>query len=207
MCACVRACSCVHGARACVRTSARAGIRGAHGHGCVPWADPFTPARSHSRGDDPTRPHALGARLRLQMLEEFKGRSEPTFLVYRNGRLNATIRSANTPALEAAITANTPMLPGDDDIEVRARARSRIPVFGMSPCVRSPLCLPRRAGVWLTRSPHRCIHPRVRRRILHTSPGRRRRWPAARRRSDSSPRRSCAQSLSPRVRAELGRAR
>eukprot|EP00793_Prasinoderma_coloniale_P004457 PRCOL_00000218-RA len=53
----------------------------------------------------------------VEMLEEFKGRSEPTFLVYRNGRLNATIRSANTPALEAAITANTPMLPGDDDIE------------------------------------------------------------------------------------------
>ena len=75
------------------------------------------------------------------MLEEFKGRSEPTFLVYRNGRLNATIRSANTPALEAVITANTPMLPGDDDIEVRAGARSRIPVFGMSPCAFARRCV------------------------------------------------------------------
>jgi hypothetical protein len=49
---------------------------------------------------------------------EHEGRSEPLFLVYRNGALKAKVQGANLPQLLAAIGEWTTPLPGLDDPEV-----------------------------------------------------------------------------------------
>jgi hypothetical protein len=53
---------------------------------------------------------------------EHKGRSEPLFLVYRNGALKAKVHGVNLPSLLGAISEWHTPLPGQDDLEVRGCA-------------------------------------------------------------------------------------
>mmetsp|Transcript_12554 Transcript_12554/g.17155 ORF Transcript_12554/g.17155 Transcript_12554/m.17155 type:complete len:156 (-) Transcript_12554:315-782(-) len=54
---------------------------------------------------------------KIEDLEKHAGLSKPLFLFYRNGKLVDTVEGPNTPAIERAIYANTPVNPEADDIE------------------------------------------------------------------------------------------
>lgn len=54
----------------------------------------------------------------LQAVLEHAGRSEPLFLLYRNGQLKARVAGANLPQLTALVMENTPNNAELDDLEV-----------------------------------------------------------------------------------------
>ena len=53
----------------------------------------------------------------LESAKEHKGKSEPLFLLYRNGQLKVKIEGANTPMLSSQILAWTPPNAEMDDLE------------------------------------------------------------------------------------------
>ncbi|MEW5306217.1 MAG: hypothetical protein WDW38_009072 [Sanguina aurantia] len=53
----------------------------------------------------------------LEVAKECRGRSEPLFLLYRNGQLKAKIEGADTPLLSSQILAFTPPNADVDDLE------------------------------------------------------------------------------------------
>ncbi|GFR43772.1 hypothetical protein Agub_g4886 [Astrephomene gubernaculifera] len=53
----------------------------------------------------------------LEAAKEHRGKSEPLFLLYRNGQLKARIEGANTPALNQQVLALTPANADMDDLE------------------------------------------------------------------------------------------
>ena len=54
----------------------------------------------------------------LQAVLEHAGRSEPLFLLFRNGQLKARVAGANLPKLTALVMEHTPNNPESDDLEV-----------------------------------------------------------------------------------------
>mmetsp|Transcript_4925 Transcript_4925/g.13431 ORF Transcript_4925/g.13431 Transcript_4925/m.13431 type:complete len:159 (+) Transcript_4925:210-686(+) len=53
----------------------------------------------------------------LEDAVEHRGKSEPVFLIYRNGQKKATVEGANTPALSQQIMTFTPANADMDDLE------------------------------------------------------------------------------------------
>ncbi|GAX74784.1 hypothetical protein CEUSTIGMA_g2231.t1 [Chlamydomonas eustigma] len=53
----------------------------------------------------------------LEVAKDYKGKSEPLFLLYRNGQLKAKIEGANTPLLSSQIMSLTPANADMDDLE------------------------------------------------------------------------------------------
>lgn len=53
----------------------------------------------------------------LDIAKDHRGKSEPLFMLYRNGQLKAKIEGANTPALNTQILALTPANADVDDLE------------------------------------------------------------------------------------------
>mmetsp|Transcript_14539 Transcript_14539/g.31642 ORF Transcript_14539/g.31642 Transcript_14539/m.31642 type:complete len:156 (-) Transcript_14539:498-965(-) len=53
----------------------------------------------------------------LEAAKDHRGKSEPLFLLYRNGQLKAKIEGANTPLLSSQILALTPANADMDDLE------------------------------------------------------------------------------------------
>jgi len=53
----------------------------------------------------------------IEQLMEYRGKSKPTFLFYRNGKLVHTVCGPNTPEIERRIYEFTPANPDQDDIE------------------------------------------------------------------------------------------
>jgi|TARA_B100001142_G_scaffold108279_1_gene110216 hypothetical protein len=52
-----------------------------------------------------------------ELLEEYRGRSMPHFIFYRNGAKKAVVEGANMPAIEKHVQAHTPNAPDADDLE------------------------------------------------------------------------------------------
>lgn len=77
----------------------------------------------------------------LESAKEHRGKSEPLFLMYRNGTLKSRIHGANLPALVASISELTPNNPEMDDLEVRA-ARAQERAWGRGAPAAAPVGLP-----------------------------------------------------------------
>jgi hypothetical protein len=76
-----------------------------------------SPAASSAGGRAP--PPRGAAPEGLQAVLEHAGRSEPLFLLFRNGTLKARVAGANLPKLAALVYEHTPNNPEVDDAEVR----------------------------------------------------------------------------------------
>ena len=60
-----------------------------------------------------------------ELLEEFRGKSMPHFLFFRNGVKKATVAGANMPAIEKYIVDYTPFGPDADDLEENPMLKRR----------------------------------------------------------------------------------
>ena len=60
-----------------------------------------------------------------ELLEEYRGRSMPHFIFYRNGAKKAVVEGANMPAIEKYIVDYTPFGPDADDLEENPMLKRR----------------------------------------------------------------------------------
>ena len=59
------------------------------------------------------------------LLEEFRGKSMPHFLFFRNGVRKALVLGANMPAIEKYVVYYTPFGPETDDLEENPQLKRR----------------------------------------------------------------------------------
>lgn len=68
--------------------------------------------------DDPTTLSFLACKSdEIDSLEEYRGQSQPYFMIYRNGLLKAKITGVDLPTIEQSIRSETPMSIDADDLE------------------------------------------------------------------------------------------